>query len=119
MTIKNKKKYYSFKNDSNMHENNLQNVKNDNMKTISIHSKDYLIPDDIVIYSSPDCFFCNKLKQMLYNNNLNNEVTIIEDKNKIPKEIDAFPYIISKYNNVEFAGCPNTIEEFLDKVIKK
>lgn len=115
-----KTKYISTNSISN--QNNsipLENTKTANSRSVSIYNKTYELPDDIVIYSSPDCFFCSKLKKMLYDNNLLSEVTIIEDRSQIPKEIDAYPYILSKMNNVEFAGCPTTIENFMEKVVKK
>lgn len=75
---------------------------------------------DIVIYSSPLCFYCIRLKQMLSDGtNLLQYMNVIEDQKNFPKDISGLPFIVSKKTKKTIEGAPNTIEDFINQITKK
>ena len=71
---------------------------------------------DIVMYSSPTCFFCTQLKKMLQENNLKDSITIIEDSQQIPKEVEAFPFLKSRKTNKKIVGAPASIDKMIQEL---
>jgi len=73
---------------------------------------------DIIIYSSPNCPYCMKLKKMLYDEGMMDYVSFIEDISKMEnlEKIQGFPYLMSKKNSKDMTGCPNNIDILLEKL---
>ena len=59
---------------------------------------------DIVMYSSPTCFYCVHFKQLLKDENLDTYITVIEDPKEIPSNVEAFPYLVSKTTKKYIVG---------------
>ena len=68
--------------------------------------------DEIIIYSSPFCIHCTRLKNRLEEEGLLHKVKIIEDSDMIPSEIKrkGFPYTVK--NKKEFLGYPHSFETY-------
>ena len=73
---------------------------------------------DIIIYSSPNCPYCMKLKKMLHDEGMMDYVSFIEDMSKMEnlEKIQGFPYLMSKKNSKDMTGCPNNINMLLEKL---
>jgi len=68
--------------------------------------------DEIIIYSSPFCIYCTRLKNKLEEEGLLHKVKIIEDNDMIPFEIkkEGFPYTVK--NKIKFLGYPQSFENY-------
>ena len=69
---------------------------------------------DIVMYSSPGCFFCTQFKTLLEEENLSHHITIIEDQTKMPSNVQAFPHLMSRKTGKHIVGAPRTINAMLE-----
>jgi len=67
---------------------------------------------DIVIYSSPFCVYCKRLKTKLEEHYLLDKVLIIEDDSMIPNDIKrkGLPLTLSKTTNETFLGFPSDFD---------
>lgn len=71
---------------------------------------------DIVMYSSPGCFFCTQCKELLKEENLFHHITIIEDQIRIPSNVKAFPHLTSRKTGKHIVGAPRTINAMLEEL---
>ena len=101
--------YNSIKNKT-RYSTNLTNTSS----SLPLTTADKLKALDIVMYSSPTCFFCTQLKNLLKNENNDRYITIIEDQRQIPREIQAFPYIMSRKTGKNIIGAPKNIDDMID-----
>lgn len=74
---------------------------------------------DIVIYSSPLCFYCIRLKQMLSSDTINylQYMKVIEDRDQFPPNIHGLPFIIARKTGIHIEGAPNTIDDFFTQIL--
>lgn len=69
---------------------------------------------DIVIYSSPFCGYCKRLKSKLEEHQLLKKVLIIEDDLMIPDDIKrkGLPLTVSKTTNETYLGFPSDFDMY-------
>ena len=87
----------------------LQNVTQQDEKKNSSPKNDI---KPVIIYSSPFCGFCTKLKKELKNNNLLDKVTIIEDESMFPEYVKSMPYTIQTDTNKKYIGFPSNFNNY-------
>lgn len=71
---------------------------------------------DIVMYSSPGCFFCTQFKKLLNEENLFHHITIIEDPIQMPSNVQAFPHLTSRKTGKHIVGAPRSINAMLEEL---
>ena len=96
-------------------ENDQENNQENNQET-NTHGIQPPHVKQIVLYSSPFCHFCVKLKNKLKEENLTSEVTIIEDKSYFPSHVKYLPHTESKITNESIIGCPDDFNAYKIKI---
>lgn len=99
--------YHSSKNKTTRYSTNLSN-------STALSTADKVKALDIVMYSSPNCFFCIQFKNLLKNDNLERHIIIIEDQMQIPSEVQAFPFLKSRKTGKHIVGAPKSIDAMID-----
>lgn len=73
---------------------------------------------DIIIYSSPNCPYCVKLKKMLQDEGMMEHVSLIEDMSKMKnlEQIQGFPYLMSNKTSKNMTGCPHSMDVLIEQL---
>ena len=67
---------------------------------------------EILVYSSPFCPYCIKLKNELEKHDLLDKVIIIEDETMFPDYVKSLPYTIDTNTNKKMIGFPNDFDNY-------
>lgn len=70
---------------------------------------------DVIVYSSPFCPYCIKLKEELRKHNLLDNVIIVEDESMFPNYVKSLPYTVHTKTDEKFLGFPQNFEVYKKK----
>lgn len=114
--------FYSIKSNryfTGLEKNEKNLYKNLSQKENFINESQQKVKDlDIIIYSSPNCPYCMKLKKMLQDEGMMEHVSFIEDMSKMQnlEQIQGFPYLMSRKSSKNMTGCPHNINMLLEQL---
>ena len=108
--------YHSNKSKITRYSKNISSSSSSSIPYSELSITDKIKALDIVMYSSPGCFFCIQFKDLLKKENLFHHITIIEDQSKMPSNVQAFPHLTSKKTGKHIVGAPRTINAMLEEL---
>ena len=73
---------------------------------------------DIDFYSSPNCGYCRKAKELLNKGGYMNKLNL-KDNEPLPSGVYGVPHFHSKKTNVSHTGCPKSIDDLVNTLNNK
>jgi len=69
----------------------------------------------ITFYSSPNCGFCSRAKELLASQNLLDDVIVLENQ-PLPEGVRGYPHFVSGTTLKSHTGCPSSLEALVQKL---